>query len=100
MVETKVNKKTGGLAGITAGDSSICLCGAEDESLLYRGFPIEDLAKYASFEEVAWLLLRGNLPNKPELQAYKQKLKAMRELPMIPARTRIASNLRFSSCRI
>ncbi len=81
MVETKEKKKTGGLAGIVAGDSSICLCGAEDESLLYRGYSVEDLAAHASFEEVAWLLLRGNLPTNQELQGYKQKLYALRDLP-------------------
>jgi 2-methylcitrate synthase len=74
-------KKVGGLAGIIAGDSSICLCGAEEESLLYRGYPIETLALNASFEEVAWLLLRGGLPNKRELTGYKQKLTPLRELP-------------------
>lgn len=78
---TKEKMKTGGLAGIVAGDSSICLCGAEDQSLLYRGYPIEELAINASFEEVAWLLLRGNLPTKEELQGYSQKLYSMRDLP-------------------
>lgn len=70
-----------GLAGIIAGDSAICLCGAKEESLLYRGYAVEDLAANASFEEVAWLLLRGNLPTGQELQAYKQKLYALRTLP-------------------
>lgn len=79
MVETK--KKTGGLAGVVAGDSSICLCSAEDENLLYRGYSIQDLATHASFEEVAWLLLRGNLPKSEELIAYKQQLREMRDLP-------------------
>lgn len=79
MVEVK--KKTGGLAGIIAGDSAICQCRAEDESLLYRGYAIQDLATHASFEEVAWLLLRGDLPNADELKNYKQKLKGMRDLP-------------------
>lgn len=74
-------KKTGGLAGIIAADSSICLCGAEDESLLYRGYAIEDLAKYSTFEETAYLLLRGNLPTKLELIEYKNKLKNLRDLP-------------------
>lgn len=87
MVATKEKQKTGGLAGIIAGDSAICLCGAEDESLLYRGFAIEDLASHASFEEVAWLLLRGEPPTPQELKGYKQKLKAMRDLP--PALKRI-----------
>jgi 2-methylcitrate synthase len=81
MLETKEKKKTGGLAGITAGDSSICLCGAEDETLLYRGYSIEDLCKYTSFEAVAWLLLRGELPSQKELSEYRTKLKSLRELP-------------------
>lgn len=79
MVETK--NKTGGLAGIIAGDSSICLCSAEDENLLYRGYSIQDLATHASFEEVAWLLLRGSLPKPDELTNYRQKLRGMRDLP-------------------
>ncbi|MCB1148594.1 MAG: 2-methylcitrate synthase [Chlamydiia bacterium] len=73
--------KTGGLAGVIAGDSSICLCGAEEESLLYRGYSIEDLAKYSTFEEVCYLLLRGILPNEGELEAYRQTLKSLRYLP-------------------
>lgn len=80
MVELK--KKTGGLAGVVAGDSSICLCSAEEENLFYRGYSIQDLATHASFEEVAWLLLRGNLPKSEELVNYRQKLKEMRELPL------------------
>lgn len=76
MVETK---KQGGLAGIIAGDSAICLCGAEDESLLYRGYSIEDLVK-GSFEETAFLLLRGHLPNQEELIKYQTHLKHLRNL--------------------
>lgn len=81
MVETKEKKKTGGLAGIVAGDSSICLCSAEEESLLYRGYSIDDLAEHSSFEAVAWLLLRGALPSKAELTAYKKRLQNLRDLP-------------------
>jgi len=73
-------KKTGGLAGVVAGDSAICLCSAEDENLLYRGYAIKDLATHASFEEVAWLLLRGELPKAGELATYREKLKEMRDL--------------------
>lgn len=76
-----LKKKTGGLAGIIAGDSSICLCSGEDENLLYRGYSIRDLAKHASFEEVAWLLLRGELPKAEELQTYKKQLQKLRDLP-------------------
>lgn len=74
-------KKVGGLAGIVAGDSAICLCNAEDENLLYRGYSITDLAAYASFEEACWLLLRGKLPTKDELENYKNILKSKRQLP-------------------
>src|SRR5262245_58197824 len=74
-------KKQGGLAGIVAGDSAICLCGVEEQSLRYRGYSIEDLAAHASFEQVAWLLTRGEAPSKKELDAYLQKLKGLRDLP-------------------
>jgi 2-methylcitrate synthase len=83
MDNTKEKKKVGGLAGIVAGDSSICLCGVEDQSLRYRGYSIEDLASHASFEETAWLLLRGELPTHEELAAYKTKLQGLRDLPKI-----------------
>ena len=81
MVEVKEKKKTGGLAGIIAGDSAICLCGHEDQSLRYRGYSIKDLTKKSTFEEVAWLLLRGELPTPSELIRYKSKLKTLRDLP-------------------
>jgi len=64
-----------------AADSAICLCGATDHSLLYRAYSIEDLCANASFEEVAYLLLRGDLPNENELKEYKEKLKELRDLP-------------------
>lgn len=83
MTTTKDTKKTGGLAGIVAGDSAICLCGVEEQSLRYRGYSIEDLAENASFEEVCWLLTRGEAPTKNELQEYRNKLKGLRELPSV-----------------
>lgn len=91
MVEIKEKKKTGGLAGIVAGDSAICLCSAEDESLLYRGYSIDDLAAHATFEETAWLLLRGALPTKAELDSYKKRLQSLRDLP--PALKLILENV-------
>ncbi len=75
-------KKTGGLAGVVAGDSTICLCSAEDQNLLYRGYAIKDLAAHASFEEVSWLLLRGELPSKLELETYRRKIQTLYELPI------------------
>lgn len=80
MTVTKENK-SGGLAGIVAGDSAICLCGIEEQSLRYRGYSIEDLARYASFEETAWLLLRGSLPTKMQLKQYKERLRNFRDIP-------------------
>jgi len=49
--------------------------------LHYRGYDITELAKHATFEEVAYLLIHGELPNKTQLQAYHQKLKGLRGLP-------------------
>jgi 2-methylcitrate synthase len=82
MVEAIVSKqKVGGLAGIIAGDSSICTCRGEEETLRYRGYSIDDLAEHATFEEVAYLLLRGRLPNTKELKEYCERLKSLRDLP-------------------
>jgi 2-methylcitrate synthase len=74
-------KKTGGLAGIVAADSAICTVGIEGRGLSYRGYSIEDLAAHAGFEEVAWLLLRGDLPSLQDLAHYRTKLKDLRRPP-------------------
>jgi 2-methylcitrate synthase len=79
-------KKVGGLAGIIAADSAICTVGIEGRGLSYRGYSIEDLAAHSSFEEVAWLLLRGGLPSPGELASYRMKLKELRRLPSELAR--------------
>lgn len=81
MVGTK-EKKTGGLAGIVAGDSAICLCGVEEQSLRYRGYSIEDLAQHATFEEVAYLILRGTLPTIAQLEEYKERIRSLRDIPV------------------
>jgi 2-methylcitrate synthase len=79
-------QKEGGLAGIVAADSAICTVGIEGRGLSYRGYAIEDLAAHAGFEEVAWLLLRGNLPTSRELADYRGRLREMRQLPPVLAR--------------
>jgi 2-methylcitrate synthase len=87
------SNKTGGLAGVTAGQTSLCTVGKEGAGLTYRGYDIYDLADNAGFEEVAYLLLYGHLPNRGELDDYIKKLKSQRGLPeqlkqvleMIPA---------------
>ncbi len=74
-------KKSGGLAGVVAGESAICTVGKEGKGLNYRGYSIEDLANFARFEEVAYLLIYGKLPNAEELAAYKKRLQWLRWLP-------------------
>jgi len=75
------DKKTGGLAGVTAGETHICTVGKEGAGLTYRGYDIYDLADNASFEEVAYLLLHGALPTQAELDTYVASIKANRGLP-------------------
>ncbi|MDA1382258.1 2-methylcitrate synthase, partial [Plesiomonas shigelloides subsp. oncorhynchi] len=58
-----------------------CTVGKSGTGLTYRGYDISDLARFACFEEVAFLLLRGHLPNEQELEAYRQHLVALRGLP-------------------
>jgi 2-methylcitrate synthase len=77
----KKPQKTGGLAGITAGQTAISTVGKEGKGLTYRGYSIEDLASQASFEEVAHLLLLGHLPNREELASFTAKIVSQRELP-------------------
>ncbi|MFC5451926.1 bifunctional 2-methylcitrate synthase/citrate synthase [Paenibacillus aestuarii] len=74
-------KKTGGLAGVSAGQTAIATVGKEGKGLNYRGYAISDLAEYATFEETAYLLLYGKLPNPTELSAYRSKLAKLRGLP-------------------
>src|SRR5215510_12233227 len=74
-------KKTGGLAGIVAGETAISTVGKEGVGLTYRGYSINDLADHATFEEVAYLLLYGRLPNRSELEAYRNRLASLRALP-------------------
>ena len=74
-------KKTGGLAGVTAGATALCTVGKEGAGLTYRGYDIYDLAENATFEEVAFLLLHGHLPSSDELAAYIAKIKTLRGLP-------------------
>jgi len=76
------DKKAGaGLRGQSAGETAICTVGATGNSLRYRGYAVDDLAENASFNEVAYLILKGELPNQGELEAYAARLKGMRGLP-------------------
>ena len=72
-----------GLEGVLACESSITfLDGLADPSVLeYRGYNIHDIAETTSFEETAFLVLEGRLPNKTELAAFEDELRAARTLP-------------------
>ncbi|PKF77480.1 2-methylcitrate synthase [Vibrio sp. vnigr-6D03] len=70
-----------GLRGQSAGSTALCTVGKSGTGLTYRGYDITDLANHAEFEEVAYLLLRGKLPNQRELDEYKLTLKRLRGLP-------------------
>lgn len=74
-------ENTAGLAGVTAGKTAICTVGKQGVGLTYRGYLIEDLAAKAEFEEVAYLMLYGELPTASQLADYKQRLAGMRGLP-------------------
>ena len=78
-----VDKKLGGagLRGQVAGETALCTVGKSGTGLTYRGFDISVLAENASFEEVAFLLLRGHLPNQRELEEYLTKIIQNRRLP-------------------
>src|SRR3954468_5438119 len=83
MAETTrhMSEKTGGLAGVVAGQTAISTVGKEGVGLTYRGYAIEELAAKATFEEVAWLLLKGELPNRNQLTQFHETLKELRGLP-------------------
>ncbi len=71
-----------GLRGIKAGTTSICTVGQQGVGLHYRGYSVEDLSSGAVFEEVAYLLLYGDLPTAAQLSEYKARLKSLRDLPV------------------
>jgi 2-methylcitrate synthase len=74
-------KKSVALSGVVAGNTALCSVGKSGNDLHYRGYDISELAEGAEFEEVAFLLIHGSLPNKAQLKAYKNKLSSLRGLP-------------------
>lgn len=75
-------KKGVALAGVSAGSTAVCTVGHSGNDLHYRGYDITELAQHASFEEVAFLLIHGELPTQSELKEYHKKLKKLRGIPM------------------
>ena len=74
-------KKSVALSGVVAGNTALCTVGRSGNDLNYRGYDIFDIANACAFEEIAYLLVHGKLPNAAELAGYQKKLKALRGLP-------------------
>lgn len=79
MAEKKLSGA--GLRGQSAGETRLCTVGKSGSGLTYCGYDIAELAENAKFEEVAYLLYHGELPNQDQLTAYLEKLKSLRALP-------------------
>ena len=69
-----------GLAGVIAGETAICWVDP-NAGLMYRGYDIHEMGDKATFEEVAYLLLNGELPNAKQLKEFKEQIASQRALP-------------------
>jgi len=95
-------KKSVALSGTPAGNTALCTVGHSGNDLHYRGYDIKDLAAHCEYEEVAYLLVHGKLPNAAELAAHKARLRTLRGLPeavkqaleLLPAATHAMDVLR------
>ena len=76
-----IPKYVKGLEGVVAAISSISAIDGKEGKLVYRGIPIEMLAKYSTYEETAYLLLHGELPTKDELDNFSKQMRELRVLP-------------------
>ena len=81
MNDTPKAKKSVALSGVTAGNTALCSVGQTGNDLHYRGYDILEIATTSEFEEIAYLLIHGKLPNRAELTSYKTKLQSLRGLP-------------------
>ena len=70
-----------GLKGVYFDRSRVCYIDGRAGELRYRGDSIHDLAEHSTFEETCYLLLKGELPTRPQLEAFTAELKAARALP-------------------
>ena len=70
--------KSRGLEGVTALDTELSFIDGTKGELLYRGYEIDDLARNATFEEVAYLLWKGSLPTQSQLDDLNAELRAAR----------------------
>ena len=76
-----ISKKSVALSGIEAGSTALSTVGQSGNDLHYRGYDIKDLAENCEFEEIAFLIIYGELPNRQQLSEYKESLIVLREVP-------------------
>jgi citrate synthase len=70
-----------GLKGVIAADSAVCLVDGIEGRLIYRGYNIHELADHSNYEEVCYLLLKGELPDERHLKEFSSRLAEFRRLP-------------------
>src|SRR5919205_293470 len=70
----------GGLEGIVVARSRLCSIDGQKGVLIYGGYDVNELAEHSSYEEVAFLILRGHLPSRDELESFRRELAASRAL--------------------
>ena len=92
MSDSEIRK---GLAGVVADVTAVSKVNPETNSLLYRGYPVQDLAANCTFEEVAWLLWKGELPTAAELAAFETLERSQRALD--PRVKRVIDDLPISA---
>jgi 2-methylcitrate synthase len=80
-------KKNVALSGITAGRTAICTVGREGNGLHYRGYAIGDLAAQSNYNDVAYMLLYGELPNQSQSESFRGRIIADRAFPVPLQRT-------------
>ena len=76
-MDTDIKK---GLMGVTVDETSVSKVMPEINSLTYRGYAAQDLCKKCKFEEVAYLILNGELPNKKHLRDFERQERRERRL--------------------
>ena len=80
-------KKSVVLSGVTAGRTAICTVGREGRGLHYRGYAIGDLAEQSNYNDVAYMLLYGELPNRLQSEGFRGRIIADRAFPVPLQRT-------------
>lgn len=82
MAETNTSTKNIGLRGVKVADTRISDVDGTNGILIYRGYPIEELAEHSTYEETAYLLLHDDMPTVQELRGFTEGLWASRSLPV------------------